>query len=167
MVVIGDMRTPALLIPLFLLQLVVVAATELPIRPLPEISQRPKAEGPALFVDAVRGSDTNPGSEQAPWKTVQHALSQLAPGDTLYLRAGVYYETVRCSLAGEPGRPITIRACPGERAILDGGFREFAESPASAWVPSEGNAPDEYRSARPYRNVIGVCGMFGDTRIGL
>src|SRR5439155_1687081 len=91
----------------------------------------------------------------------------LQAGETLVLRGGVYYETIRCSLSGTPDKPITIRSHPGERAIIDGGFREFFDSPATAWVPSEGGAPGEFRSARPYRNITGVSSMFGDSAIGL
>ena len=138
-----------------------------PLRSLPPIAARPAAAGSARYVDANRGDDSTEGSEKSPWKSIRHALTQLAPGDTLYLRGGVFYENVSCSLAGTAEKPITIRSAPGERAIIDGGFREFLDAPAKAWVPAEGGAPDEFRSARPYRNITGVSGMFGDSAIGL
>ena len=138
-----------------------------PIRELPAVSHRPLADGPSYFVDPARGDDASNGSEKSPWKTIRHGLSELSPGDTLVLRDGVYFENIRCSPTGTAEKPITIRSHPGERAIIDGGFREFFESPATAWVPSEGGAPGEYRSARRYRNITGVSGMFGDSAIGL
>jgi len=45
-------------------------------------------DGPLFFVDAAEGNDANPGSKDQPWKTIQHALPRLAPGDTLLLRGG-------------------------------------------------------------------------------
>src|SRR5207249_1964296 len=112
-------------------------ASHRPVRELPPISQRPMTTGAAQFVDAARGSDTGDGSEKLPWKTIAFALTQLNAGDTLYLRGGVYYEKLHCSLVGTPDKPITIRSHPGERAIIDGGFHEFFDSPASAWTPGE------------------------------
>src|SRR5690242_18573441 len=91
-----------------------------PVRPLPSPSTRPMDKGPARFVDATRGKDSNDGSEKNPWKTINHALTLLSAGDTLYLRGGIYHENVYCAVAGKPDAPITIRSYPGERAIIDG-----------------------------------------------
>jgi hypothetical protein len=138
-----------------------------PTRPLPPPSQRPLEKGPAFFVDPARGKDDNDGSEKAPWRTINHALGRLGPGDTLYLRGGTYHENVYCAAAGRKDAPITIRSYPGERAVLDGGLAEFLDDPAHAWEPFPGGAPGEYRSARPYRNLRDVVGLFGDSHIGL
>jgi hypothetical protein len=138
-----------------------------PLRQLPEIAKRPLDTGPGWYVDAARGDDANPGTLEKPWRTLARSLPRLEPGHTLYLRAGVYYETITCALAGTADKPITIRSYPGERAILDGGLREFFENPSEAWVPFEGGAAGEYRSARPHGNITGVAGAFGDSHIGL
>jgi hypothetical protein len=138
-----------------------------PVRSNPAASQRPRASGPARFVEARRGDDTAAGSEEKPWRSVKHALGQLQPGETLYLREGAYYENVYLSLAGTADKPITLRSFPGEQAILDGGLREFFESPESAWQPVVGGGPDEYRSSRPYPNVRTLIGSFGDSMVGL
>ena len=128
---------------------------------------RPRARQQERFVDTVRGDDANSGEEAAPWQSLEHAVGELKAGDTLYLRGGVYYEQVRVSLAGEAGKPITIRSYPGEQATIDGGLREFFESPQEAWEPYEKGAPDEYRSTRRYPNVRYIMGSFGDSMIGL
>ena len=39
---------------------------------------------------APDGSDTNPGTESMPLKTVQKGITQAGPGDTLYIKAGTY-----------------------------------------------------------------------------
>ena len=102
------------------------------LRPMPEVSQRPIVQGPGFYVDPVRGKDDAAGNEQAPWRTVNHAMKQLSAGDTLYLRGGVYREHVYCAVAGKPDAPITIRAYPGERVIIDGSLAEFFDEPAKA-----------------------------------
>jgi len=65
---------------------------------------------PVFSVNAARGKDEDPGSKERPWRTINHALKQLQAGDTLYLRAGTYFENVYCAVAGTPAKPITIRA---------------------------------------------------------
>src|SRR6185436_11869310 len=104
-------------------------------RPLPAAADRPLATGPKLYVDGARGDDKNAGTAQAPWKTLHHALRQLKPGDTLYLRGGVYHEKVSLGRSGTAEAPITIASHPGELAIIDGGLREFLDEPAKAWQP--------------------------------
>jgi hypothetical protein len=130
-------------------------------------SQRAKTEGPAKYVDAAQGRNNNPGTEAAPWQSIRHALTQLQPDDTLYLRSGVFYENVTVSLAGRVDAPITIRSYPGEQAIIDGGLREFFEVPADAWEPFANGAAGEFQSKRPFPNVRNAIGAFGDSMIGL
>ncbi len=138
-----------------------------PLRPPPEPADRPRDKSPAFFVDAARGDDTKDGSEKAPWKTVNHALRRLSAGDTLYLRGGTYAENVYCAVAGTEDKPVTIRAFPGEQAVIDGGIPEFRADAAKSWVAVKGGAPGEYRSAKAYRNIRDVVGVFGDSRVGL
>ncbi len=139
-----------------------------PLRPLPVPSQRAKADGPAFHVDATKGHDANDGSAAKPWKTLAHAVPKLKAGDTLYLRAGTYYERVAVKIAGTGEKPITIRSFPGELAAIDGGLREFAETHATAWEPVKGGAIDEYRSVKPYPKHEGVVfGHFLDSMVTL
>jgi hypothetical protein len=122
-------------------------------RPLPTVSNQPLASGPKLYVDAARGNDRNPGTATAPWKTLAQALRRLKPGDTLYLRGGTYHEKVSLSRSGTADAPITIASHPGELAIIDGGLREFLDSPATAWEPFTGGAPGEFVSTHTYPNA--------------
>lgn len=142
-------------------------ASHPPIRPPAEVSQRAKAEGPAKFVDAAQGDDADDGSEAKPWRTINHALPQLEPGDTLYLRGGSYFENVYCAVAGLPGKPITIRSYPGESATIDGGLPEFERNPAAAWEPVADGVACEYRSTAVHKNIRDVVGLFGDSNVGL
>lgn len=121
-----------------------------PMRTQPERTNRPREAGPAWFVDAVRGDDAQAGTEAKPWKSLRHALRQLKPGDTLYLRGGTFYERPVLSRSGTAEAPITIRSFPGESVIIDGGLREFFENPSASWEPLEGGAPGEFVSTRTY-----------------
>ncbi len=138
-----------------------------PLRPLSEVAKRPLGAGPGRFVDPARGRDDAAGSEAAPWRTIHRAFQQAGAGDTVYLRGGIYREPVYCSVSGKPDAPVTIRAYPGERVILDGGLAEFFDAPARAWEPYTQGAPDEYRSVRAYKNIRDVVGLFGDSHVGL
>ena len=124
--------------------------THPPMRPLPTVNQRERAGTAERFVDAAKGNDTAAGTEAAPWKTLAHALRQLKPGDTLYLRGGTYYEKVALTRSGTAEAPITIAGSPGELVILDGGLREFFENPAESWEPLAGGIEGEYVSTKTY-----------------
>jgi hypothetical protein len=73
-----------------------------------------------IFYVSPRGSDTNSGRQNSPWRTVQKSLERLKPGQTLYLRAGMYREGLDIRNGGAAQRPIAISGFPGEKAILDG-----------------------------------------------
>jgi hypothetical protein len=76
--------------------------------------------GIAFYV-ATTGSDSNPGTLSSPWRTIQHAADSVHPGDTVYVRGGVYNEAVNISVSGSAiAGPITFQTYPGEQAIVDG-----------------------------------------------
>jgi hypothetical protein len=143
-----------------------------PPRPLPVASDRPLEEGPTYFVDPV-GDDQSDGSQENPWRTIGHAVAKLKPGDTLVLRGGTYYEHVTARLIGTSDKPITIRAYPGELAILDGGLWDFFNQPATSWEQCPGGADGEYWSKKTYPKLKvegdgpGVFGNFGDALVPL
>jgi hypothetical protein len=75
----------------------------------------------AYYID-VSGSDQNSGSIDRPFATLQHAHDVAQPGDTIYLRGGVYVITTGIHLTrdGTRNRPIVITAYLDERPVLDG-----------------------------------------------
>ena len=138
-----------------------------PVRPLLAPFQRPIEKGPGYFVDPDAGDDNHPGTEARPWQSINYALSQLSPGDTLYLRQGAYFENVACRVVGSSNAPITIRAFPGERAMIDGSIAEFQNHPKEIWEKPRDGVNDEYVSVKSYRNIRDVIGYFGDSNIAL
>lgn len=66
------------------------------------------------------GSDSNPGTKDEPFKTIEEGIEQLKPGDTLLIREGIYYERLYIDISGELDQRITIKNYPLEKAIIDG-----------------------------------------------
>jgi hypothetical protein len=73
----------------------------------------------ARFV-APTGADNNPGTRERPFKTVQKCAQVVKPGETCYLRAGVYRESVRPSQSGTTEKPIIFAAYENEDVTISG-----------------------------------------------
>jgi hypothetical protein len=74
----------------------------------------------ASFYVSTTGADSNPGTETAPWRTVQHAADTARAGSTVNVRGGVYEELVSIKASGNAvDGYITFRSYAGETAVLD------------------------------------------------
>jgi hypothetical protein len=90
------------------------------------------------FYVAVDGNDSNDGSKGSPWQTWQKGFTSGEPGDTVFIRGGVWYPTDYYGVSksvvyvdpygkgygptgndGKVENPICIFAYPGETPILD------------------------------------------------
>jgi parallel beta-helix repeat protein len=78
------------------------------------------AAGNSYYV-SPSGSNSNPGTLASPFLTVQKAVNTVGPGDTIYLRAGTYSESVHISVTGTSGGEITLTSYSGETATINGG----------------------------------------------
>lgn len=86
---------------------------------------------------STSGSDANPGTQAAPWRTVQKALNSVPSGGTVVVRAGTYAENLvfnralsaRTTVRGEPGAVLdgtsthTLRVNESGRFLRLAGFR--------------------------------------------
>lgn len=92
-------------------------------KPKPRPTATPKPPAPAasgaIYV-ATDGNDGNPGTADAPLRTVEKGLDSVRPGQTLYLRGGTYVEDVQAAPAGTASARITVSAYPGERPVIKG-----------------------------------------------
>ncbi len=88
--------------------------------PQPRPNSTEDAAKTAAFYVALDGSDANPGTNTAPWRTIQQAAVKAGPGDTVYIRAGSYREQVLLKRSGSKDAPITFASYPGETVVLDG-----------------------------------------------
>lgn len=75
---------------------------------------------------SLDGDDSNAGTEEAPFRTLQHAISQVRRGEVIVVRGGVYHEssTITFQNNGLPDQIITLTAYPGEVPIFD-----FSDAP--------------------------------------
>jgi uncharacterized protein (TIGR03437 family) len=93
---------------------------------------------PALAADyyvSPSGSDSFPGTLSQPFLTIQKAASVMEAGDTAFIRAGTYRETVTPKNSGTQNAPITFMPYNGESVTVSGAD----VIPASSWTLSSGN----------------------------
>ena len=85
------------------------------------------ANAATYCVDAVNGNDANPGSSTAPWKTLSKAANAMASGDTAFVRAAMYRETVHPK--------------SGQRFEADGSAKPLITGcdPVSGWTVHSGS----------------------------
>jgi parallel beta-helix repeat protein len=72
-----------------------------------------------LYV-SLSGNNANAGTQAAPFRTLNWAGVKAKPGDVIYVRGGVYNETVNIMSKGTVTAPILFTAYPGEKPIFDG-----------------------------------------------
>jgi hypothetical protein len=140
-----------------------------------------EARAAVYVVDAAApgAADANPGSEEKPFRTVQHAADAARPGDTVYVMAGRYNERVRVKTGGVEGRPVKFQAMPRRAAIVCGfdleashvrveGFEITADKPATAIQLSASHCGilDNYihRMKAAVNGTYGTPGPGGATR---
>jgi len=83
---------------------------------------------------ATDGSDSHSGSKTEPWRTIQHAADTLQPGDTVYIRGGVYRECVQPGRGGtSEDKRIAFKAYPGEIPMIKG------SEPIATWQEQGNN----------------------------
>jgi len=87
----------------------------------------------ATYYVAPDGSDANPGTRKAPFATISQAAQVLQPGDTCFVRAGIYRETVRPAQSGRRGAPIRFVAYRDEPVMVTGADL------ISGWTPYQGS----------------------------
>ncbi|RMH64251.1 MAG: DUF1565 domain-containing protein [Calditrichaeota bacterium] len=71
-----------------------------------------------LYVDSGLGHDRNPGTAQAPFKTLKRAVKKMKGGDTLKIYGGIYRETLRSVPGGSRMRPTVIEAVDKQMVMI-------------------------------------------------
>lgn len=103
-------------------KLVLMISSSVPSEPTTVTPSAPPPSPPAplpvgaKFVSAS-GSDSDPGTESAPWRTIAKAVSAAQPGDTVVFRAGTYGArgtTTTADTSGTAAAPITFTGYPGQ-----------------------------------------------------
>ena len=118
------------------------------------------------FYVSTTGDDSNPGTQMAPWRTVQHAADTARAGSTVNVRGGIYEELVSIKASGNATDGYVIfRSYPGETAVLDA--EHFAPDGRSAiltihnksYVRIEGFEIRNYRTAEHRLTPLGISVM--------
>lgn len=117
----------------------------------------------ATYYVATNGADTNPGTIDSPWRTLQHAADTLTPGDTVFVRGGIYNERVRITKSGTTGGTITYMAYTGETPIIDGtgivvknGWDPLVRIQDASYIKFEGFEIRNFKTRRVNRVPIGI-----------
>ncbi|HEV3486263.1 MAG TPA: right-handed parallel beta-helix repeat-containing protein, partial [Vicinamibacterales bacterium] len=78
--------------------------------------------GPKIWYVSTTGSDSNPGTYDLPFETIEKADTVVQPGDVVSVRGGTYMLAGRLTInaRGTAQAPIVFRSHPGETAIIDG-----------------------------------------------
>ena len=101
----------------------------------------PGAQGADFFVSPA-GNDNWSGRFPAaradradgPLATLKRACEIVGPGDTCFIRKGVYRQTLRPLGSGEPNRPITFENYRNELAVISGADRVTGWKPGADGV---------------------------------
>ena len=132
------------------------------------------AQHSSSFYVSTTGDDSNPGTQTAPWRTIQHAADTVRPGSTVNVRGGIYRELVSINASGNSSDGfITFRSYRGETAILDA--THFTPHNRSAiltihnksYVRIEGFEIRNYRTAQHRLTPLGISVMGSGSHIEL
>ena len=87
------------------------------------LNNPPEVNNPtAGYHVADTGSDSNNGSANSPWRTISHAATVVAPGDTVHVAPGVYSESVFLYNSGTASQRIRfVSDTPGGAKITGDG----------------------------------------------
>jgi hypothetical protein len=126
------------------------------------------------FYVSTSGNDSNPGTQAAPWRTVQHAADTVHAGSIVNVRGGVYEELLSIKASGNATDGyITFRSSPGETAILDA--THFTPDARSAiltihnksYVRIEGFEIRNFHTAEHRQTPLGISVMGAGSHIEL
>ena len=129
------------------------------------------------FYVAPGGNDDNAGTKQLPFLTIQKAQSVVTPGDTVYIRGGLYQMqdsqihsrsriqafVTLLDKSGTEGKRIYYWAYPGERPVFDfsnvepGGFRVHAFEVTGSWLHLKGLEVTGVRVPAVNSNTQSIC----------
>lgn len=166
--------------------LLMTIALVLSIIPCMRFTVSAESSGAAIWVDPTIGSDSNSGTESAPFKTIAHAKKIAAElsatqSVTVFLNGGTYSLsdtiTFTASDSGQNGNVITFKAVEGETPIVSGGtevsgwsLHDSANNIYKATVPATASGARQFyvNGAHQTRamtetsptdwNILGSCG---------
>ena len=107
------------------------------------------------FHVSLSGDDSNPGTKEAPFRTIQRAAGLAQPGDVITVHEGVYRERVNPPRGGESdAKRIVYRAAPGEKVEIRGSeiAKKWVAVRNDAWKTTLPNS--FFGDFNPYADLI-------------
>lgn len=130
---------------------------------------------PSYYYVSTDGDDANPGTLEAPWRTIQKAADTIKAGSTVLVRGGIYEEFVTINVSGsEPEGYITFQAYPGEQPVIDGsnltiasGKNALIQIRSSNYIIVEGFEVRNLSSTSSSQYPAGIRVQYGGSNIHL
>jgi alpha-N-arabinofuranosidase len=101
------------------------------------------------------GNDSNPGSKEAPLRTIQRGAELAQPGDMITVRVGVYRERIDPPRGGASDRKrIIYQAAPGEQVEIKGSeiIRNWVKVQDDVWKATLPNT--FFGGFNPYKDLL-------------
>lgn len=126
-------------------------------------------ETATLYVDAAKGSDSNPGTQQLPLKTIGAATNLALSnnreniGTKVIINPGTYRESVTISRADRPtSAPMTFQAATNGTAIVSGadiwtGWTPYTSDGTAGSSGTDGSGTTTYTHS--WNENFGLCAM--------
>ena len=121
----------------------------------------PIAAHSATYYVSLTGNDANPGTLSAPFRTFAKALTPLKPGDTLYIRGGLWTTQLDLMsprvISGTSSAYVTIAGYPGETVTI-----RYADTVSPGWGPIKARGAQGYLT---FENLV-LDGINGPNKTG-
>lgn len=135
--------------------------------------ETPDIQDAQIYYVSTEGNDNNPGTIDSPFLSIKEALKKAIPGYTVLVRGGIYNDKIVFPRSGEAGSYITLKAYPGEKAVIDGtglsvtGKEALVTIRAVKYINIEGFDICNYTSSKSYVIVNGITVDRGSEDIGI
>jgi hypothetical protein len=120
---------------------------------------------PVIFIGCVNspshtyyvsedGNDYSDGTFENPFKSISLAASFLKSGDTLFIRSGEYFETLKINFSGSELKPIVISNYQDEKVVFYGLDRfdtNWSQASKNLWVTNLPNDLVEFSNFQIFR----------------
>jgi PKD repeat protein len=126
-------------------------------------------EAPGYYVDGSNpnASDSNPGTEALPWKTINKANRYLSAGDSVYIKAGTYTNGIAPVRSGTESQRISFRAYGSDIVTITGGAYTGVDLDGVSYITVQGinfyKLPHFlYIENNAHHNIVAYCNFDDD-----
>ncbi len=133
----------------------------------------PDTNKTSTFYVSATGSDSGKGDKEAPFRTIGIALAKATPGDTVFVRGGIYHEKILFPKSGRLDKYITLKAYAGEKPIIDGTGLPISGKEALVtirkvnYIHFEGFDVCNYKTSVPGVDINGIVLDQGSSNINI